>query len=397
MNKLKKQIDEEEMPGGAYDETNDPQYEGAPHMAGGGFVPSDDELLKNLTLGTSQQIAPAPPPVQKPKIIQQDGNTYEFSPGNEGSLVARGALPEGRSPAAPLPMAKAKTVPLPGMPPDVTPDDIASYLSKNRERINRFGPEDEMALRDSINARRGSMGYKATEGLKGFADAVMMGVAGAGNPGWQNQFQQKENQIASDQRDALRSARASNLQQTEASMSLDRMDPNSSISKAAQDSFGPLFKKLGYPEQSMSGMSAANIESALNLMTQYGGKEIEALLRGQEMALAVQQFQEAQRHNQQLEELQSVDDRMKAAQETLDRGRFLGIPVPYMAAPYKDRLAAERYLSQVTEGDSASGIEGAGATKTPPNPEITKDVMDAAEKWGISPDQALRIKKQRGG
>lgn len=323
------------------------------NMAGGGYVKSDldPNLLGSLTPSTSEQMAPAERPTVAPQVINQDGKQYNFTPGVNGStVVANGMPPAGLNIPQP-PAVRAKNMRLPGMPDTASIDDLQKYLGRQRAKLGQYGPDAEMALQQGINARRNSLGFKSTEGLKGLADAIMMGVAGAGNPNWQQGFQNLEQQYAQNQQDTLRQARSANLQQLESGMSLDKMDPSSSISRAAQKSYAPLFTKLGYSPDKISGLSAANIESALTLMSQYGGKEMEAMMTAQQLGLQNKQYLEGQRHNQRAEELQAVDDAMEAAKETLKRGRVFGIPVPGFAAPLKNRLSAEKYLASVTEDE----------------------------------------------
>lgn len=229
-----------------------------------GYKLSDEEdpqLLNSLTPGTSDQAAPPvmqpPPPTMAPPAAAMPPKP----------AVAPTALP---------PVASPK---LPGMPAGVTPQQISSYLNTQKGGIDKYGADAQMSLQAALNKRHGSFGNNLTDGLKGFADALMMGVARAGNPGFQQQYDQQEQQYAQDQMGALRGANEANLKGTEAKMSLDKMDPNSPLSKTAQDSYAPLFQKLGYPPGKIKTMSAANIDSALNLMTQYGGKEVEAMLK----------------------------------------------------------------------------------------------------------------------
>lgn len=221
----------------------------------------DPDLLNSLTPGTSPQIAPpvAPPTMSTPAPV---------------------ATPPPPTAAAPQMAAPApRPIQLPGMPANIGPSDIEAYLGQQKTALNKYGPEQQMELQKSLNARRDSLGYKATDAGKGFADALMMGVAGAGNPGWQNEFHNQENLQNKEQMDTLRAADESQTKKVESGMTLDQMNPNSPLSKEAQATYGPLFQKLGYPAGKLNGMSKANIDNALQLMTAYGGKEMEAKIK----------------------------------------------------------------------------------------------------------------------
>ncbi len=225
----------------------------------------DPQLLDGLTAGTSQQAPPTPMPTPPPTM----------------------APPPATSTPTPAAAAPASAPPpqLPGMPPDMTPDTLAPYLNQQKAQISKFGPQEQMALQNNLNARQNSFGNRATEGLKGFADALMMGVARAGNPGFQQQYQAQENQYAQDQKSTLDKARAANVQNVESGMTMDKMNPSSPLSKSSQDAYAPLFEKLGYPPDKIKGMSASNIDNTLQLMAAYGGKEIEAKIKEYELQI----------------------------------------------------------------------------------------------------------------
>lgn len=272
----------------------------------------DPQLLNSLTPGTSDQAGQIQPPPTLP-------------------------MPQTQPPPAPAPAAVAQ-VPatpspkLPGMPPNISPVDFEKYLGKQRGQVDRFGADQQMAQQDAINQRRNSFGYKATEGLKGFADALMMGVARAGNPGFQSQFTNQENQQAADQMNTLRGANESNLKSTEAKMTMDKMNPNSQLSKSAQQSYAPLFEKLGYPANKIQGMSAANIDSTLQLMAAYGGKEIEAKIKEYDLEIERTRLAAALGKNEQDAKKDQMDAERQAAKAVVDAGqgsKFLGFNLPW--------------------------------------------------------------------
>lgn len=172
------------------------------------------------------------------------------------------------------------TIPLPGMPPSVKPSDIESYLVRQKEQLGKYGPESQMSLQKDIDARRNSLGYKVADAGKGFADALMMGVAGAGNPGWQQSFREDENRAAEQKMRALKEAGESNINQINAGMILDEFDPGSALSKSSQMTYEPLYSKLtelGFQPNALKNMSKSQIETAMALMTKFGGDQLGAL------------------------------------------------------------------------------------------------------------------------
>lgn len=313
----------------------------------------EPELLGDLTQGTSQQMAPAPIPQQQTLVKAPP----PMAPPPMNSVPA---LPP-QAPAAP-------PVKLPGMPDGISPQDFEGYLSAQKKSLDTFGPEAQMGLQKGIDNRRNSLGYKATEGLKGFADALMMGVAGAGNPNWQGQFTQQENQMANEQMNTLKAADEGNLRRTSTNMNIDRMNPQSALSKSLQDSYAPLFEKLGYPPEALARMSAANLESAMALMAQFGGKQVEAMIKKYEAEVAGAQFEETKRHNRAVEGSQEADDKRSAASELLKRGAdnktVAGIPIPFTRANDDSTKAAKKVLMGELGEGSTEFIKTATNPKT---------------------------------
>lgn len=241
----------------------------------------EPELVDSLTPGSSQQMAPPviPPiaPVNQP-IIQPTPK-----------IVPRGTLP--------------------GMPPSVTPDEISGYIRQNKMNMSKFGPQQQVDLQNALSNQRNSLGYKITDAGKGFADALMQGVARAGNPGWQQQFENQSNLEGQQQLDTLQKAHSQQAEDVKAGMSLDMSDPNSNISKTYRDSYAPIFAKMGYSPDSLKRMSASQIGTVAELGVKYADVQVQNELkmmglRLQEMAgLASIQNQKSQRQGEALKQL----------------------------------------------------------------------------------------------
>lgn len=251
---------------------------------------------------------------------------------------------------------------IPGMPAGVGPSDIEGYLGRQKEQMNRFGPDARMALQDQLNTRHNSFGNRATEGLKGLADAIMQGVARAGNPGFKQSYMESENRYGQDQINAFKDARTANLENVQGGMGLDQMDPQSELSKAKQASYAPLFQKLGYPPEALKGQSAANIDSSLTLMAQLGGKEIEAMIKQYELQIERMRLQATAGKNEQDAEIDKQKARADAAKEVLKNSanaRVLGIPIPFTSdVSGKDEDAARQVLVEQMKGSGTAPAEG---------------------------------------
>lgn len=303
----------------------------------------DPKLLNTLTPGTSQQQAPptiAPPVMAPPPMAQ---------------------VPQLPPVQAPPPQVPPK---LPGMPQGIGPNELEQYLAQQKQSLNKYGPEDVMATQQANDAQRNSLGSRATSGLKGLADAIMMGVAGQGNPGWQKQYEDQQNLQSKERMDALKEARSSNMQGIEANMSLDSKNAKSPLSKEKQESYGPLFEKLGYPPASIQTMSASDIDNAMNLMAQFGGKQVEAMIKKYELELQGAQFGEVMRHNRAAEENQATGDKRAAAESIIK-----GSNIPFIGPTHSQKVEATNYLaSQATNQHPQSSEALKWAESNPSDP-----------------------------
>lgn len=239
-----KQEKEEMEPGGAYDEGNDPEFESAPHMAEGGILGFDpDKLQGDLTAGTSDQKRPMP---------------IDFNPVPIPSTPPIQNVPRGTMAKTPINQK------LPGMPPSMTADELSNYIQGQKGKIGQFGAQNQMNLANELENRRNSLGYKATIGLKGFADALMQGVAGAGNPGFQREFENQEANAGNQRLNALQGANTANIQQINSEMALDAKNPTSPISRSIQKAYGGTLESLGVSKNDIPNLSAEMASDFLN-------------------------------------------------------------------------------------------------------------------------------------
>lgn len=321
-------------------------------MNGFGFAKPEDELelINALTPGTSQQQAPmipAPPTVQKRPLAP--------SP----MPIAPPAVAPTESPA-PAPMR------LPGMPEDFGGDEIDAYLNTQKKSLNKYGPEAQMDLQDRTLDERNSLRNRLVSGGKGFADAIMMGVAGAGNPGWQQDFDNRQDAHAKERMDTMRNASTANIQRTATGMNIDQMDPNSPLSKSKQQSYAPLFEKLGYEPGSLEKMSGANIDNALQLMATYGGAEMAAMIKQFESQIEQMRLNAMLGKDQQSASLAERKLQADSATEVLKRSgnaKVLGIPIPFTSdVSGKDEDAARQVHVDLMKGGTSQSEAPYGET-----------------------------------
>lgn len=145
---------------------------------------------------------------------------------------------------------------LPGMGPEVNPDDFDKYLGNARQEGDKYGPQEQIALENQLQSSRRSPLNITGHALSTLGDSLMQGVAGAGNPGFEAGLQNKEQNISNERLGTLKSAHEQQMQEVHNHMGLDAKDPSSALSKNAQRSYGPLLEQLGLTKDDVLGMSA---------------------------------------------------------------------------------------------------------------------------------------------
>jgi len=230
----------------------------------------------NSTLKLSQE----PHQMVDPNNIPPPTAPLQFNP--------RAGLPP--APAQPAPVA-----PSPVGAPQGNP--VADYISQQKSQIDKYGPEQQLAVQNQLMQQRQGLGGKLPVALGGLADSIMQGVARAGNPGFAGRIQDQQNKLAEEKLGTMEKAGQQNLQQTEAKMKLDAIDSSSALSAAKQQAYTPLLTKLGYSKATINKMSASDIENATNLMAQFGGKQIEMMIKQFELGLKAKEIGETHRHN----------------------------------------------------------------------------------------------------
>jgi hypothetical protein len=228
---------------------------------------------------------------ENPVKLSQDQHPM-IDPNN----IPPAAAPLQFNPRAGLPPAPAQAQPAPAVPP-IAPQGggITNYLNQQKAQIGKYGPEEQLAVQNQLMQQRQGLGGKIPVALGGLADAIMQGVARAGNPGYAQQIQGQQNKLAEEKLGTMEKAGQQNLQQTEAKMKLDAIDSSSALSKAKQQAYTPLLTKLGYSKAAISKMSASDVENATNLMAQFGGKQIEMLIKKFELGLKANEIAETKR------------------------------------------------------------------------------------------------------
>ncbi len=240
----------------------------------------------------------------------------------------------GLPPPAPMPVQ-------PPQSPVLGANSIQDYVGAQKAQLDKYGPDQQKAVTNQLIQQRQGLGSKIPVALGGLADSLMQGVARAGNPGFADRIQGQQNLLAGEKMGAMEKAGTQNIQQTEAKMKLDAIDAQSPLSKSKQQEYEPLLTKLGYKKEQIARMSSSDIENATALMAQFGGKEIEAVIKRFELGLEAQKTAETGRHNRAEEEAKGEEVGVSAAKEILNGSKIPGVPPTHAA-----KLGAENVLEK---------------------------------------------------
>lgn len=292
-----------------------------------------------------------------------------------------------------------------GLPPTPAPiaapgPDMTGYVQQQKSQLGQYGPEQQQALTNSIIQRRNSPGSLIGQGLAGLGDALVQGVAGKGNPGFLNNIQNRQNEQGNLQIAGMKNAREANMQNVEAGSKLDQIDPNSTVSRSKREAYGPVLEALGYQPSRIAKMPASELDNTMSILQQTHGKELEAAwhqvenqtkikelgLKGQELGLKGKEVAQTGAKN-------AEEARHNVAEEANKNEEVQTGALEHAATvPLTSRIA-----NMFGMNPAQSALEKqAGLGQTTPS-MITPDVQAYAQAHGITPQQALVIKLQRGG
>jgi hypothetical protein len=286
---------------------------------------------------------------------------------DDGGIVDPNSLNEPQTsqfnPQAGMPPAPPPTMPPPQpQMPVQAPNPVTAALGAQNAQMNKYGPEQIMQTEAAIRAQHNSPGSLAGQGLAGLGDAIMMGVGRTGNPGFLAGVQGRQEKQGEAQMGALKEAREANVQNVQEQMKLTLKDPASPMSKAAQQSYGPLLISMGATKEQVAQMPG-------DLIADVASKNVtmkEALARI------------AQEGTYQAGMLANT----KASREQAE--------AEYEASHPINTFLANHF------GNGLGAAKGAAQT-APAMPQITPDVANYAKTHGITPEQAFAIKQKRGG
>jgi len=306
-----------------------------------------------------------------------------------------------KNPPVPPVIAQGFTV-APKPQPAAIPPDVAQFIKAqapaspdyNAQAANILGPAagDRMALAKHLV--HPTMGQSIGDAFAGLGDSIAKAAGGSSNHLGEAVEQQKDK--ASMLLDSADKDVALNKDKFSLAQQLQEKDPNSPLSKAAQQMYGPLLQKLGLDA---SKMSAGNIAEITGKGVDTFKAQSEANLAAETQRLRLQQL--ATEAKREAEEERFHRDETKHNEDVLNQTTQNQAKERELAAKQQKSKDAAEVLKDESKWNPFNHGDRAAALKTLNDniaePSFTPDVLSYAQTHGITPDQALQIKLARTG
>lgn len=176
-------------------------------------------------------------------------------------------------PVQPISSRQSNSVP----PPTGGQNDLSAFLAQQKSELNKYGPEQQMAVQQDIINRQNTLRNRATQGLAGFGDALIS-ISGHESPGFMKSMQDKQAAQGAAQMSTMQNAQAGKIAQLNQQMKLGEADPSSPLSRMAQKANESTLVAAGVPKQAISFMPAS-------LISDIGTKNITLMDDKQKIAL----------------------------------------------------------------------------------------------------------------
>ncbi len=204
--------------------------------------------------------------------------------------------------------------------PGNTAKDLLGYVKQQESQIDKYGPEQEKAVMDSIIKGRGSLGRGVSHAGATFADALMQGVAGAGNPGFARNLDENQARIDEMRLKEPQVEQAMNAQNMGAKEKLAGMTSQSPLGASMTAPLAAFFKRVGVPESEIPKMLAnpaaarGVVEPFAAVMTAEDKMKMETMLRQLELGQRDEQIRGTLAN----QEAQTALDKSKQEQQALE-------------------------------------------------------------------------------
>lgn len=342
------------------------------------------QMLANQKMGSAPDAQGLPGMPMLPGVPPRPG---QMPPPSDGRTI-QGYADGTESVPPPQFDPSAGMPPTPPAPVSTPNSDVTPYIQQQKAQLSNYGPEQQLAVSQNLSNAQNSVGGRLASGGATLADALMQGVARAGNPGFANQIQQRQAGQANQAQEGLKNAREANIQNVGANEKLDAIDPNSPLSASKRSQNGPVLAAMGFNPAVVGKMSAAEMDTAMSLLKDFRGKDLETAVARYKAQIEANQLKETSRHNvaQEGHEAQTAAETMRHnAADEANKGEEVqtGALEKAAAVPLFSRLAAKLGMNP-----AQSALEQkAGVSATPPmtatNPQTGHKITsyDGGQTW----------------
>lgn len=187
-------------------------------------------------------------PIPQPKPIFGGGDTggHGASGSWDAPAPAPMPVPPARNPSAIAPKVKSENPDVASSHPGFDQDALDKYLADQKGQMDKFGA-DHMAdsmknMHDQENGVVSSIGRR----MAGASDAIMQGVARAGNPGNLRAYDERQARNVDENDKQLGALNATNMADTKAKAALDQQSSHNAMGASIANAILPTLKAL-YP------------------------------------------------------------------------------------------------------------------------------------------------------
>ena len=263
--------------------------------------------------------------------------------------------------------------------PGPTPDQNAAlnqYISGQEKQVDAWGPEKQAALYDHIQKGYNSPGNMIAKGGATLADAIMQGVARAGNPGNLEAINQREQQEKTRAMGIGKNLNEANLQGMKEKQRLESMSPTTPLGGSSTPGMKAVAQMYGMTPAQVNALTASNPQIALQLLEKVGEFAPQKLKAEIENEIKTVELQIQQQRNdiegarvkseaalgaqgKQIEEQRAAQDAAKTIAN--------GSPIPFVGPSHAQKQAALKTLSGTMGGQNQPASTG------PLGPETVRD------------------------
>lgn len=199
---------------------------------------------------------------------------------------------------------------------------VNQYLDTQKAQLNKFGPEQQLALSQSLAQQHGGLRQTGARTLGTLADGIMQGVARAGSGGFADRVANDQNTQDKQQIESLSNAGKLNTERTEANQKLDTQDPRSPLSQSAQKAWAGVLQQTGLKPEQIANMSAANIAAITGQSVDIVKAKAEAEMARASLGLNTQKFHSEDDARKQAVVDKEQEQKLGAAKTLAGRGMF---------------------------------------------------------------------------